>query len=145
MTLQRRHFVALAAAAIAGPALADPNQITIIVAYPPGGLSDTLARLTGKVLAQNMGMPVIVDNKPGANGVLGLQAIAHAKSDGSVIGMVPASVMTVNPSLYKDMKVDTVKDVMPLTLAVTLPNVLVVNPSVPAKNMDELLAWIKRS
>src|SRR6187549_1064560 len=101
MNLSRRLCLALAAGAIAGSALADPSQITIIVPYPPGGLSDTLARLTGKVLAQNMNVPVIVENKPGANGVLGLQAIAHAKNDGSVIGMVPASVMTVNPSLYK--------------------------------------------
>jgi len=139
---------ALAALALAASTLAhaaDPTQITIIVPYPPGGLSDQLARLTGKVLAQNMAIPVIVENKPGANGVLGLQAIAHGKADGSVIGMVPASVMTVNPSLYKDMKVDTVKDVMPLTLAITLPNVLVVNPSVPAKNMEELLAWLRQT
>jgi tripartite-type tricarboxylate transporter receptor subunit TctC len=140
---------ALAALACAGlsalmPALAQPTQVTIVVPYPPGGLSDTLARLTGKVLAQNMGTTVIVENKPGANGVLGLQQIAHAKPDGSVIGMVPASVMTVNPALYKDMKVDTLKDVVPLTLAITLPNVLVVHPSVPAKNMAELVAYMKQ-
>ena len=139
----------LAALACAGasalmPALAQPSQVTIVVPYPPGGLSDTLARLTGKVLAQNMGTTVIVENKPGANGVLGLQQIAHAKPDGSVIGMVPASVMTVNPALYKDMKVDTLKDVVPLTLAITLPNVLVVNPSVPAKTMAELVAYMKQ-
>ena len=145
MNINRRLGLALIVGAVAGTAFADPSQISIIVPYPPGGLSDTLARLTGKVLAENMGVPVVVENKPGANGVLGLQAIAHGKNDGSVIGMVPASVMTVNPSLYKDMKVDTVKDVMPLTLAITLPNVLVVNPSVPATNMEELLAWIKRS
>jgi tripartite-type tricarboxylate transporter receptor subunit TctC len=140
---------ALAAFACAGlsallPALAQPAQVTIVVPYPPGGLSDTLARLTGKVLAQNMGTTVIVENKPGANGVLGLQQIANAKADGSVIGMVPASVMTVNPALYKDMRVDTLKDVVPLTLAITLPNVLVVNPSVPAKNMAELVAYMKQ-
>ena len=122
-----------------------PSQLTIIVPYPPGGLSDTLARLTGKVMAQNMGVPVIVENKPGANGVLGLQAIAAAKPDGSVIGMVPASVLTVNPSLYKSMKVDTVSDIAPLTLAITLPNVLVVHPSVPAKSMEELIAYLRQS
>ena len=147
MLLHRRSALALAATALfaAQSFAADPTQISIIVPYPPGGLSHTLARLTGKVLAQNMGLPVIVENKPGANGVIGLQAIAHAKPDGATIGMVPASVMTVNPSLYKDMKVDTVRDITPLTLAITLPNVLVVHPSVPAKNMDELVAWLRKS
>ncbi|WP_382320855.1 Bug family tripartite tricarboxylate transporter substrate binding protein [Hydrogenophaga sp. UC242_50] len=142
LPLSRRHFVALAAAALTCTAqAADP--ITIIVPYPPGGLSDTLARLTGKVMGQNMGVPVIVENRPGANGVLGLQGIARAKPDGSVIGMVPASVMTVNPALYKNMNVDTVRDITPLTLAITLPNVLVVNPSVPAQNMQELITYLK--
>lgn len=146
LPLSRRHFVALAAAALTCTAhAADPANITIIVPYPPGGLSDTLARLTGKVMGQNMGVPVIVENRPGANGVLGLQGIARAKPDGAVIGMVPASVMTVNPSLYKNMNVDTLRDITPLTLAITLPNVLVVNPSVPAQNMEELLAYLKGS
>ena len=149
MKLNRRTAaVAMAAAALGmvGPAAAaDPTQITIIVPYPPGGLSDQLARVTGRALAQNMGIPVIVENKPGANGVLGLQQIAAAKADGSVIGMVPASVMTVNPALYKTMKVDTVKDIDPLTLAITIPNVLVVHPSVPVRTIDELLAYLRAS
>jgi tripartite-type tricarboxylate transporter receptor subunit TctC len=145
MKLDRRLAVALAALTLLGAAhAADPQRITIIVPYPPGGLSDTRARLTGKVLGENMKVPVIVENKPGANGVLGLQAIAAAKADGSVIGMVPASVLTVNPSLYKSMKVDTVQDLTHLTLAITLPNVLVVNPDVPATNMAELLAWLHK-
>ncbi|MGV3570580.1 MAG: Bug family tripartite tricarboxylate transporter substrate binding protein [Ramlibacter sp.] len=145
MTLNRRMALALAALTLAGAAQAqDPQRITIVVPYPPGGLSDTLARLTGKVLGQNMNVPVIIENKPGANGVLGLQAIAAAKPDGTTIGLVPASVMTVNPALYKGMKVDTVRDLTPLTLAITLPNVLVVHPSVPAKNMEELVAWMHK-
>jgi tripartite-type tricarboxylate transporter receptor subunit TctC len=144
--LNRRHWIALAAAAtFASAAHAADNPITIVVPYPPGGLSDTLARLTGKVMSQNMGVPVVIENKPGANGVLGLQAIARAKPDGSVIGMVPASVMTVNPALYKNMGVDTLKDLSHLTLAITVPNVLVVNPSVPAKDMAELLSYLKGS
>ncbi|QJW83241.1 tripartite tricarboxylate transporter substrate binding protein [Ramlibacter terrae] len=145
MTLNRRMALAFAALTLAGAAQAqDPQRITLIVPYPPGGLSDQLARLTGKVLGENMKVPVIVENKPGANGVLGLQAIAAAKPDGTTIGLVPASVMTVNPALYKTMKVDTVKDITPLTLAITLPNVLVVHPSVPAKNMEELVAWMHK-
>ena len=147
--IHRRACLALAGLAglvLAGSALAaDPSRITIVVPYPPGGLADIVARLTGRVLAQNMGVPVIVENKPGANGVLGLQAIAHAVPDGATIGLVPASVLTVNPWLYKDMKVDTLKDVLPLTLAVTLPNVLVVNRDLPVKNLEELVAYLKKT
>lgn len=122
-----------------------PSQITLVVPYPPGGLTDSLARLTGKVLGENMKVTVIVENKPGANGLIGLQAISQGKPDGSVIGIVPASVMTVNPSIYKNMKIDTLKDLTPLTLAVTVPNVLVVNPGVPANNVKELVDWLKKS
>lgn len=122
-----------------------PSQITMVVPYPPGGLTDSLARLAGKVLAQNMNVAVIVENKPGANGLIGLQSIVQGKPDGSVIGIVPASVMTVNPSIYKNMKIDTVKDLTPLTLGVTVPNVLVVTPSVPANNVTELVDWLKKS
>ena len=67
---------------------AQPSQITLIVPYPPGGLTDSLARLTGKVLGENMKVTVIVENKPGANGLIGLQAISQGKPDGSVIGTV---------------------------------------------------------
>ena len=145
MKLNRRlALVALAAFSLAcAVSAADLSQITIVVPYPPGGLSDNLARVTGRALAQNMGVTVIVENKPGANGVLGLQQIAHAKPDGAVIGLVPSSVLTVNPSLYKSMKVDTVKDLDMLTLAITIPNVLVVHPSLPVHNMDELLAYLR--
>lgn len=141
----RRSALGLAALALAGSAWAtDPGRITIIVPYPPGGLADIIARLSGKVLAQNMGVPVIVENKPGANGMLGLQAVAHAAPDSGTIGLVPASVLTVNPSIYKDSKVDTVEDLRHLTLAATFPNVLVVNNNLPVKTLDELLAAAKK-
>ena len=145
MNFSRRTVMAVAACTMAGALHAtEPQSVTIIVPYPPGGLSDTLARLVGRVMGENLQAPVIIENKPGANGVLGLQAIASAKPDGRVIGLVPASVMTINPAIYKTMRVDTLKDFTPLTLAVTLPNVLVVHPSVPATNMTELVSYLKR-
>jgi len=148
----RRLWLRLGTAAIAGAAwLASPaawsqqpSRLTIIVPYPPGGLSDLVARLTGNVMAKSLAIPVVVENRPGANGVIGLQAIAAAPADGATIGFVPASVLTVNPLLYRDMRVDTAKGVTMLTLAVTLPNVLVVNPSVPAKDVGEFVAYLKR-
>lgn len=124
---------------------ADPQRLNIIVPYAAGGLSDTAARLCAKALAHGLGLTVVVENKPGANGVLGLQAIAQAPADGATIGFVPASLLTVNPLLYKDMRVDPLKDLTLLTLALTLPNVLVVHPSVPARTVNELIAYMKAS
>jgi tripartite-type tricarboxylate transporter receptor subunit TctC len=145
MNLNRRALAFTLAALFSVAVHAQPSQITLIVPYPPGGLTDQLARLAGKVLAQNMNVAVVVENKPGANGLIGLQAVAQGKPDGSVIGIVPASVMTVNPSIYKNMKIDTMKDLTPLTLGVTVPNVLVVTPSVPANTVTELIDWLKKS
>ena len=141
--------LAIATAMMAGPAAAqtpsaDPSRMTIIVSAAAGGLTDMLARLTAKALEHDLRIPVIVENRPGANGVLGMTALAHAAPDGTTIGVVPASVMTVNPFLYTDMKIDTVKDFTPLGLAITVPNVLVVNPSVPATDVNALLAWIRK-
>ncbi|WP_038216011.1 Bug family tripartite tricarboxylate transporter substrate binding protein [Xenophilus azovorans] len=145
MKAMLRFWGAVLALALAGSVFAqDPQRITIVVPYPAGGLSDNLARMTATVLSRNMGLPVIVDNRPGANGSIGLQAVAAAKPDGATIGLVPASVMTTNPFLYKDLKVDPVKDVAPLTLALTLPNVLVVNPDkVRAKSFPELVEMLR--
>lgn len=142
--LLKRIFCAALLTCAYGPAQsATPPVLTIIVPYSPGGMGDTVARLAAQVMTKDSGRSVIVENRPGANGMIGLQAISRAKPDGTTIGLVPASVLTVNPSIYRDMKVDTVKDVSPLTLAVSLPNVLVINPSIPAKNLAEFLAYLK--
>lgn len=141
MALTALAFVLGAPAAIAQT----PTRISIVVPYPAGGLSDSLARATAAVMSRNMNIPVIVDNRAGANGVIGLQFVANAKPDGMTLGLVPASVMTTNPFLYKDMKVDPLKDVTPLTLALTLPNVVVVNPAVvPASTFPELVSYLKQ-
>ena len=126
-------------------AAAAPEQtaLTIVIPYPPGAMGDAVARLAAQAMTQEQGRPVVVENRPGANGVIGLQAISRARPDGNTIGLVTSSALTINPSIYKDMKVDTVKDLTPLTLAMSLPNVLVVNPAVPARTMAELLAHIK--
>lgn len=145
MNLFRKTIVFNLFALLVATAHSQPSQITMVVPYPPGGLSDALARITGKVMADNMKVPVVIENKPGANGLIGLQAIAAGKADGSMMGIVPASVMTVNPSIYKNMKIDTVKDLTPLTIAVTVPNVLVIHPSVPANNIAELVDWLKKN
>ncbi|WP_424625898.1 Bug family tripartite tricarboxylate transporter substrate binding protein [Achromobacter marplatensis] len=141
-TLKRIAGAVLCACTLAFAHAAEP-PLTIIVPYAPGGMGDTVARLTAQAMTKEGGRTVIVENRPGANGMIGLQAISRASPDGATIGLVPASVLTVNPSIYKDMKVDTAKDISPLTLALSLPNVLVVNPSVPARNLPDFLAYLK--
>jgi tripartite-type tricarboxylate transporter receptor subunit TctC len=136
-------FVVLAFAAPGWAQTGRDAQVTLVVSYPPGGLSDYFARLMQPKLAEALGMPVVIDNKPGANGAIGTAAVARAKPDGSTISLLPASVLTTNPWLMKDLGYDPQKDVTPLGVSLIVPNVLVVNPSVPAKNLPELLALMK--
>lgn len=133
----------LAGATPAGAQAGRDQQINLVVSYPPGGLSDYFARLMQPKLAEALGMPVIVDNKPGANGAIGTAAVARAKPDGLTISLVPASTLTTNPWLMKDLGYDPRKDLTPLAMALITPNVLVVHPSVPARDFPELLALMK--
>jgi tripartite-type tricarboxylate transporter receptor subunit TctC len=136
-------FVLIAAAAPAFAQAGRDAQLNLVVSYPPGGLSDYFARIMAPKLSEQLGMPVIVDNKPGANGAIGTAAVARAKPDGTTISLLPASVLTTNPWLMKDLGYDPQKDVTPLGVSLVVPNVLVVNPSVPAKTLPELLALMK--
>jgi tripartite-type tricarboxylate transporter receptor subunit TctC len=121
-----------------------PNQpISIIVPYPPGGMGDILARMVGTKMQASLGVPVIVENKPGANGGIGTAYVAHAKPDGHTLAIVPMSAVTINPWLYKDLQYQP-KDLTPVVLAISLPNVLLVHPSVPAANLGELIRLAQR-
>ena len=117
--------------------------LTIVVSYPPGGLSDYFARLVGAKLAESLGTTVLVENKPGANGSIGTAFVSRAKPDGQTITFLPASTVTTNQWLMKDMGFDPLKELSPITLALVVPNVLVVTPSFPAKDFAELLAMAK--
>ena len=119
------------------------NPLTIVVSYPPGGLSDYFARLAGSRLAESLGVTVLVENKPGANGAIGTAFVARAKPDGHTISFLPASTVTTNQWLMKDMGFDPLKDLTPLTLALVVPNVLVVPPTSPVKSFAELLEVAK--
>jgi tripartite-type tricarboxylate transporter receptor subunit TctC len=135
-------MVALLALALAAPAAAQfPGSapITIVMPYPPGGLGDYFVRLVAPKLAEQLGTTVLVDNKAGANGAIGTAAVARAKPDGHTIVFVPASTVTTNQWLMKDLGYDPLKDLSPLALVLAVPNVLVVNPAVPAQTLPELL------
>ena len=131
------------AAPLAAQTPAGGAPLTIVVSYPPGGLSDYFARLVGAKLAESLGTTVLVENKPGANGSIGTAFVSRAKPDGQTITFLPASTVTTNQWLMKDMGFDPIKDLSPITLALVVPNVLVVTPSFPAKDFAELIALAK--
>jgi tripartite-type tricarboxylate transporter receptor subunit TctC len=122
-------------------AQAYPNKtIRMVVPFPPGGGNDIIARLVAEKLTTRLGQTVIIENKAGANGIVGLTAVMQAAPDGYTLGIAAAGPMAVNPSLYDKLPYHPVKDFMPITNMVIYPLLLVTHPSVPAKSMTELLA-----
>ena len=115
------------------------KPIHFIVAVPPGGPADTLSRLVGPRLTAALGQPVVIDNRPGANGNIAYEMTARAAPDGYTITSVAAGI-AINPSLYRDVKYDPVKDFAAITQAIAVPNILVVHPSVAAATVQELVA-----
>src|SRR5512145_2567352 len=119
------------------------KPVRIIVPYPAGGVADLLPRIVGEKLSQKWGQPVIVENKTGASGNIGMAEGARAAPDGYTLVLAPAGNLTVNPTLFPKLPFDTHADLTPVTLLAQSPNVLVVHPSVPAKNLRELIAYAK--
>jgi tripartite-type tricarboxylate transporter receptor subunit TctC len=118
------------------------KPVRMIVAVPPGGPADTLARLVGPHLNTALGQMVVIDNRPGANGGIAYDMAARAVPDGYTFVLVAAGV-AINPSLYRNVPYDPIKDFAPITLGITVPNILVVHPSVAAKSVQELVSAIK--
>src|SRR5262249_40502637 len=114
-----------------------------VVAFTPGGPSDVLSRIVGRKLEQLFGQPVVIDNRPGAGGNIAAEAVAHAAPDGHTLLMGNNSILATNAALYKKIKFDPEKDFAPISLIGSQANILVVNPNVPAKTMDELIALAK--
>lgn len=138
--------LALGLAAMAAVHAADnyPNHpVRLIATYGPGSSIDIIARLVAKPLGEQLGQPVIVENKPGAGGDLGTDIVAKSGKDGYTIGFASAGPITVNPNARKKMPYDALKDLTPVALVATGPNVILVNPSLPVKNLQELIAYIK--
>lgn len=138
--------LALGLAAMAAAHAADnyPNHpVRLIATYGPGSSIDIIARLVAKPLGEQLGQPVIVENKPGAGGDLGTDIVAKSGKDGYTIGFASAGPITVNPNARKKMPYDALKDLAPVALVATGPNVILVNPSLPVKNLQELIAYIK--
>jgi tripartite-type tricarboxylate transporter receptor subunit TctC len=137
-------IVVLAVWAPHAAAQAYPNKsIRIIVAQGAGSATDTAARVIGQKLTSALGQQVIVDNRPGAGGLLGTELAAKAPADGYTLIFANISTHGVNPALYKKLPYDAVRDFAPISMASTTPNVLIVHPSIPAKNTKDFIAFVK--
>jgi tripartite-type tricarboxylate transporter receptor subunit TctC len=142
----RPFFCAILAAllAVAGEAAAQAHfpsrPITIVVGFAAGGATDTAARIIARKLSENMGVAVLVDNRAGAGGNIAQQQVANAAPDGYTILLGSVGPLAVAPHLVKDLPYDPQKDLAPLTMGVMFPNILVVNPGVPAKTLQEFVA-----
>lgn len=146
MHASRRLALALAAAALCGGAFAQawPSKpIRVVVPFPPGGGTDIIAREVSQKVAANTGWTLVIDNKPGAGGNLGVDAAAKSPADGYTLVLGQTSNLAINPTLYARLPYDPLKDLSPITLAANAPLVIVVSSSSPFKTLDELVAAAK--
>ncbi|WMD19825.1 tripartite tricarboxylate transporter substrate binding protein [Achromobacter seleniivolatilans] len=148
-TLLRRAAVmaALGSAMLGGaPALATkpyPDRpVTLVVGYAAGGATDIVARLMAKALTEELGQTIVVENKTGANSNIGAEIVSRAKPDGYTLYM-GSIANTINRSLYSQLNYDFVKDFQPVGMLATIPNILVVNPKLPVKTVQEYIAYAK--
>ncbi|MBN9424945.1 MAG: tripartite tricarboxylate transporter substrate binding protein [Burkholderiales bacterium] len=147
--MQRRHLLqALGLGALAHtlPALADdfPSRpITLVSPWAPGGTNDLLCRLLAREAGRQLGQPMVVENKPGAGGVVGTTGVARAKPDGYTLTLGSTPGYATAPALYPKLPYDPQRDFTPVIGVATVPNVLVVHPSLPVSNLRELIAYVK--
>ena len=137
--------VAIATAALCGTAHAQnyPSKpVTIVVPFSPGGATDIMARTLAEPLGKRLGQPVIVENRTGAGTMIASEHVSKATPDGHTL-LLAASSLGIAPSLYSKVNYDPVKDFTPISLVASVVHVLSVHPSVPAKNVSELIAWVK--
>ena len=133
-------IIALSCAAANALAEYPDKPVKIIVPYPPGGTTDILARVIAQRLGERLKQSFIVENRGGASGAIGTQAVAKSPADGYTLCMGTIGTHGINSALFKNLPYDAVKDFAPITIVGITPNVLIVHPSVPAKNLQELLA-----
>jgi tripartite-type tricarboxylate transporter receptor subunit TctC len=119
------------------------KPIRIVVTFPPGGSADAVVRLIAPRLAEKLGQQVVVDNRPGAGGNIGLSVVAKAPADGYTLGVGAAGALAANSSLYPQMPFDVQKDFKPVGMLAAIPFVIVAHPSVPARTLRELVAQAK--
>jgi tripartite-type tricarboxylate transporter receptor subunit TctC len=150
MKLPRRRFLRLAVGTAALPALSGiawaqaypARAVHLIVGYAAGGPNDTTARLTGQWLSERFGQPFVIENRTGAGGNIGTEVVVRAPPDGYTL-LLASSSNAVNTTLYDKLSFDFMRDTVPVAGLVRVPNIMVVNPSVPAKTVPEFIAYAK--
>ena len=130
----------LAAHAQAWPAR---GPIKFVIPYPPGGASDVTARTLGAKLSESLGQAVVIENRPGANGIIALEQVAKAPPDGYTLLMANLGPNAINPVVYNKLPYDAIKDFAPILLTSIVPQILVVNPALPIRTLPELIAFAK--
>lgn len=153
MTPLFRPLAALAALAVLSLGLCAPAQaqkpdypnkpVRVVVTFPPGGSADAMVRLLAPRLTDRLGQQVVVDNRPGAGGNIGLTAVAKAPADGYLIGVGAAGALSANASLYAQMPFDTARDFKPVTMLAAIPFVIVGHPSLAARTLPQVIALAK--
>ena len=148
--MKRRSVLALSAAVClphvstsSWSQISGAKPLRLVVPFPPGGATDVTARAIAEPLGRILGMPVIVENRAGAGGSIGMAEVAKSAPDGQTLGIATLSTHGVNPAVYKKLPYDPIKDFVPITEIVKAPGVLVVNPAVPAQNLAEFIAYLK--
>jgi tripartite-type tricarboxylate transporter receptor subunit TctC len=139
------NLLAISSMTLVGPAFGQnyPNRpVRIVVPYPPGGGTDILARTLAQKLTELLGQPVVVDNRAGANGIIGTDQAAKAKPDGYTV-LIAIATHAINPMLYAKLPYDTNTDLLPVSLLAEYPFVITVHPTVPAKTIREFIAFAK--
>jgi tripartite-type tricarboxylate transporter receptor subunit TctC len=150
MKLPRRTFLHLAASAAALPAVSriawaqayPARPVRIIVGFPAGGGVDIIARLMGQWLSERLGQPFLIENRPGAGSNIATEVVVRAPADGYTLLLVHAS-NAINATLYDKLNFNFIRDIAPVAGIIVVPNVMVVNPSVPAKTVPEFIAYAK--
>ncbi len=118
------------------------RPVRLILPFPPGGATDILGRVIGQKLAERLGQPVVPENRPGAGSNIGIELVAKSRPDGYTIVLV-MSTLAISPSLYKKLNYDPIKDLAPISMVAQLPSVLLVKPSLPIKNLKDLVEYAK--
>jgi len=144
-----RLLIAAVAACACAPALAQPvsaypsKTVRLVVPFTPGGSTDILGRVVAQRLTEAWGQQVVVDNRPGAGGTIGVELVAKAAPDGYTLVMGHIGTFGVNPSLYPKLGYDAIKDFAPVSLVALVPNMMAVHPSMPVKSVKEFLAFAR--
>jgi tripartite-type tricarboxylate transporter receptor subunit TctC len=137
-------LLALAVPASAQDAAWPTKPIRVIVTFPPGGSADAIVRAISPRVSERLGQPLVIENRPGAGGNIGLTAVAKAEGDGYTVGLGAAGALSANVSLYPHMPFDPVKDLKPVSLVAAIPFVIVGHPSVGVRTQAELIELAKR-